>query len=73
MIIAAAQTSAAPPMGPRQATGYRVIVNRLGAAPLDQSSVVSVRPGRQITQRVTDSGGDSVERVLYTTIYVDVR
>ena len=53
--------------------GYRVIINKLSDVPLDQAMVVAVRSGRPITQRVTDSGGDSIDKVLYTTIYVDVR
>lgn len=35
--------------------------------------MVAIRPGRPVTQRVTDSGGDSVEKVRYTTVYVDVK
>lgn len=54
-----------------QANGYRVILNKVGSAPLDQCTVRSVRPGRDITQTRTDSGGDPVNVVLYTTVYVD--
>ena len=56
-----------------QANEYRVILNKLSDVPLNQATVVGIRPGRQITQRVTDSGGDSIDKVLYTTIYVDVK
>jgi hypothetical protein len=28
---------------------------------------------REVTQRVTDTGGDSIDKVLYTTDYVDVK
>ena len=52
--------------------GYKVILNKLSNAPLDQADVVAVRPGRPVTQRVTDSGGDSIVKVLYTTVYIDV-
>ena len=55
-----------------EASGYKVILNKLGDAPLDQATVVAVRPGREVTHRVTESGGDSIEQVLYTTVYVDV-
>jgi hypothetical protein len=56
-----------------EAQGYRVITNKVGNAPLEQSTVVAVRPGREVTQRVGDPGGDgSVEKTLYTTVYVDV-
>ena len=56
-----------------EAQGYKVIVNKIGDAPLAESSVVAVRPGRTITQRVNDTGGDTIEKVLYTTVYVDVK
>ena len=54
-----------------EAGGYRVILNRIGGAPLDKCTVASVRPGRQITQPVTAGGGNLTEKVLYTTVYVD--
>ena len=56
-----------------QANGYRVILNRLSDVPLDQASVIAIRAGRPVTQRVTDSGGDLMDKVLYTTVYVDVQ
>lgn len=56
-----------------QSQGYKVIVNKIGDAALDQARVVGVRPGRPITQRVNDTGGDTIEQVLYTTIYLDVK
>jgi hypothetical protein len=56
-----------------EANGYKVIVTKLGDVPLAQATVVSVRPGREVTQRVTDTGGDSIDKVLYTTVYVDVK
>jgi hypothetical protein len=56
-----------------EASGYKVVLNKLGDVPLDQATVVAVRPGREVTHRVTESGGDSIEQVLYTTVYVDVK
>jgi hypothetical protein len=56
-----------------QAKGYRVILNKLSDAPLDQATVVDIRPGRTVTERVTGSGGNLVDKVLYTLIYVDVK
>lgn len=56
-----------------EAKGYRVILNKLSDAPLGQATVVDIRPGRTITQRVTGSGGNLVDKVLYTTVYVDVK
>ena len=59
-----------------QAGGYHVIVNRIGSTPLDQASVVAVRPGQTYSR--TDSGvpgadDDVVTTVTGKTVYVDVR
>ena len=57
-----------------KADGYNVIVNRIGTTPLDQATVVAVRPGQTYSR--TDSGnpGDSLETtVTGKTIYVDVK
>lgn len=57
-----------------QAQGYTVIVNRLGSAPLDQASVVAVRPGQTYTQTDRSGPGDDLRtRVLNKTVYVDVQ
>jgi hypothetical protein len=56
-----------------QADGYNVIVNRVGTTPLDQATVVAVRPGQTYSR--TDSGtpGDNFETtVTGKTVYVDV-
>lgn len=59
-----------------QAQGYNVIVNRIGAAPLDQATVVAVRPGQTYSR--TDSGtpgagNDIATTVTDKTVYVDVK
>jgi hypothetical protein len=57
-----------------KADGYNVIVNRVGGTPLEQASVVAVRPGQTYSR--TDSGnpGDSLETtVTNKTVYVDVK
>jgi hypothetical protein len=59
-----------------RAQGYNVIVNRIGAAPLDQATVVAVRPGQTYSR--TDSGSpgaddDVVTTVTNKTVYVDVK
>ena len=57
-----------------KADGYNVIVNRVGGTPLEQATVVSVRPGQTYSR--TDSGnpGDSLETtVTNKTVYVDVK
>jgi len=59
-----------------QAQGYTVIVNKQGTAPLNQSTVVAVRPGQTYSR--TDSGApgaghDLVTTVTDKTVYVDVK
>ncbi len=57
-----------------KADGYNVIVNRVGGTPLEQATVVAVRPGQTFSR--TDSGnpGDSLQTtVTNKTVYVDVK
>jgi hypothetical protein len=57
-----------------KAQGYNVVINRLGGTPLDEATIVSVRPGHTYSR--TDSGnpGDSLSTtVTGKTVYVDVR
>ena len=59
-----------------QARGYTVIVNRLGSTPLDQATVVGVRPGQTYSR--TDSGvpgaqDDITTTITNKTVYVDVK
>ncbi len=79
--IALAAAAAAAPSGPStvdqtvrtlEASGYNVIINRSGAAPLSQCTVNSVRPGQ--THSTTDSrGGSSLNTTITSkTVYVDV-
>jgi hypothetical protein len=83
--IALAAPATAAPSGPGnaqqtinelQAQGYTVIVNRLGTSPLDQATVVAVRPGQTYSR--TDSGVPGAGNDIYTTVtnktvYVDVK
>lgn len=55
-----------------QAQGYKVIVKNTGSLPLGQANVVSVRQGDD-TKQIIRRGGDTFEKVLYTTVYVDVK
>jgi hypothetical protein len=69
-------TSARQGISELQAQGYTVIVNRLGTAPLDQATVVAVRPGQTFSR--TDSGVPGAGNHIYTTVtdktvYVDVK
>jgi hypothetical protein len=79
--IALAAAAAAAPSGPStvdqtvrtlEASGYNVIINRSGAAPLSQCTVNAVRPGQ--THSTTDSrGGSSLNTTITSkTVYVDV-
>ena len=84
-IIGLAAPAAAAPSGPGsaqqtinelQAQGYTVVVNRIGTAPLDQASVVAVRPGQTYSR--TDTGVPGAGNDIYTTVtdktvYVDVK
>ena len=79
--MALAAAASAAPTGPSQvddtvrtleASGYNVIVNKTGAAPLSQCTVSSVRPGQ--THSTDDSrGGSSINTTVTSrTVYVDV-
>lgn len=83
-VMGSTGTAAAAPSDPSSATdtvqslqadGYKVILNKVGTAPLSQCTVTAVRPGREITQPATGRVGsrDPVQEVLYTTVYVDVK
>jgi len=54
-----------------EASGYHVIVNRMGAAPLSQCTVSAVRPGQ--THSTEDSRGDSsiITTITSKTVYID--
>jgi hypothetical protein len=67
-------TTAAEAVSSLQAKGFHVILNKIGAAPLDQCLVNSVRPGQTYSRM--DSGapgamGDIVTTVTAKTVYVD--
>ena len=49
-----------------QSQGYTVIVNRIGTSPLDQATVVAVRPGQTYSR--TDSGVPGAGNDIYTTV-----
>ncbi|PXX10432.1 hypothetical protein [Mycolicibacterium moriokaense] len=82
-VLGMAAPAGAAPTGPGNAQetinqlhadGYNVIVSRVGTTPLDQATIVAVRPGQTYSR--TDSGnpGDSLETtVTAKTVYVDVK
>jgi hypothetical protein len=58
-----------------EASGFDVIVNKLGTAPLDQCVVSAVRPGQTFARMDSGAPGamdDIVTTVTAMTVYVDV-
>jgi hypothetical protein len=47
---------------------HRVILNKIGAAPLDQCAVTSVTPGQKITTLITGGAKSITDQVLFTTV-----
>jgi hypothetical protein len=78
--VVLAGVAGAAPTGPSEvdetvrtlkASGYNVIVNRTGAAPLSDCTVSAVRPG--VTHQTTDVRGSDIEPMIISdTVYVDV-
>jgi hypothetical protein len=59
-----------------QAQGFQVILNKVGAEPLNQCSVSAIRPGQTFSR--TDSGApgagnDVITTVTNKTVFVDVK
>jgi hypothetical protein len=82
-VLGLATPAVAAPSGPGnaqdtinslQARGSKVIVNRVGNTPLDQASVVAVRPGQTYSRTdFGNSGDDLLTTVTDKTVYVDVK
>jgi hypothetical protein len=84
-ILGLAAPADAAPTGPSnaqdtvnalEAQGYHVIVDRLGSTPLDQATVVAVRPGQSYSRTdsgVPGAGNDLITTITGKTVYVDVR
>jgi hypothetical protein len=49
--------------------GFKVVLNKLGAGPLDHCSVDSVRPGETVTRPV-QSGDALTNQTVYQTVYL---
>ena len=52
--------------------GYKVVLNKFGAAPLDQCKVTSTTPGQQVQTLVSSQGPGMNWNTVYTTIYLTV-
>lgn len=63
--------SAADTIASLQDRGYTVIVNKVGSAALADCTVRAIRPGRKITELSNDGRDRTVEKVVYTTVYLD--
>jgi hypothetical protein len=79
--LAFSAVAAAAPTGPSQvddtvrtleASGYHVIVNRTGAAPLSQCTVSAVRPGQTHSTEDSRGSGSINTTITSQTVYVDV-
>jgi hypothetical protein len=52
--------------------GFKVVLNKMGAGPLDHCTVDSVRPGETVTRPV-QSGGALVNQIVYQTVYLTAK
>ncbi len=76
-----AGAAAAAPSGPStveqtvrtlEASGYNVILNRTGSAPMSGCTVSAVRPGQTHSTTDTRGGDDLVTTIISETVYVDL-
>jgi hypothetical protein len=79
--VALAAVASAAPSGPStvdqtvrtlESSGYHVIVNKTGAAPLSQCTVSGVRQGQTHSTDDSRGGGSINTTVTSRTVYVDV-
>lgn len=82
--IGLASSASAMPTGPAsvqdtvqqlQASGYTVVMNKTGNAPLQNCTISAVRPGQTVTRMdsgVPGAGTDHITTVVSRTVYVDV-
>lgn len=52
--------------------GFKVLLNKMGAGPLDHCTVDSVRPGETVIRPVKN-GGDLVSRIVYQSVYLTAK
>jgi|SRR5882757_3627863 len=80
-VLGLAGVATAAPTGPSkvddtvrtlESSGYHVILNRSGAAPLASCTVTSVRPGQTFSTIDSRGGGSPNETILSKTVLVDV-
>lgn len=68
------QTSAQATVSDLETQGFRVILNKVGNAPMDQCTVTAVRQGTDVKHSWVQRGptGNVNNLVRYTTAYVDL-
>jgi hypothetical protein len=52
--------------------GFKVVLNKMGAGPLDRCTVDSVRPGETVTGPV-QNGAALVNQIVYQTVYLTAK
>jgi hypothetical protein len=52
--------------------GFKVVLNKMGAGPLDLCTVDSVRPGETVTRPV-QNGGELANQIVYLTVYLTAK
>lgn len=70
-----APTSPTRAINELRAQGYNVIVNKVGARPIEECVVTGIRPGQTFTRMdsgVPGAGNDLRTTVTAQTVYVDV-
>ncbi|HET6733243.1 hypothetical protein [Mycobacterium sp.] len=55
-----------------ESNGFKVVLNKVGTAPLDLCTVDSVLPGETVTHAVK-AGNEVVSRVVYQTVYLTAK
>jgi hypothetical protein len=53
-------------------SGFKVVLNKMGAGPLDRCTVDSVRPGETVTRPV-QNGSELVNQIVYQTVYLTAK
>jgi len=53
-------------------SGFKVVLNKMGAGPLDHCTVDSVRPGETVTRPVRN-GTQLVNQIVYQTVYLTAK
>jgi hypothetical protein len=53
-------------------SGFTVVLNKMGAGPLDHCTVDSVRPGGTVIRPV-QNGGDLANQIVYQTVYLTAK